>query len=100
QPGAGDEHFREMTLFVVLHQEVCRALLERRMGAIRTARLIDALSAIVLFQHHLDEALALARPDRLGAPELRELLARAWPRALEIARRDDVRLPVVGRFKN
>jgi penicillin G amidase len=100
QSGAGAEHFAELTLFVALHHEATRALLARHLGAERASRLLDDLGGIVLFQHAVDGALALERPDALDEPTLRAILVEAWPLALARADRPEHRLPVTGPAKN
>ena len=54
----------------------------------------------MLFEYHLDHALALQRPDHLDAVELRGLLAAAFPVALERAAEPRNALPRRDRFKN
>ncbi len=56
-----------------------RAPAERHLGAATTTRLIDGLGAILLFQHALDDALALERPAALDTTVLRTGGRRARP---------------------
>lgn len=100
QPGHGDDHFAELTLWVALHHEVSRGLLNSVLGTTHTTRLLDELASLMLFQYHLDDALALQRPDHLDAVALRALLAAAFPIALERAADPRNALPRRDRFKN
>lgn len=94
---AAEQRDREhLGLFHALHVETTRALLERSIGAPHTSRIMDDLGASLLFQYHLDRVLALEVPSLLDAAQLRELLARAWPRAQAGAAR--ATLPITRRF--
>ena len=86
----------QLGLFHALHVEVTRGLLERLVGAHEASRIVDHLGAALLFQYHLDRVLALGAPDILDAAQLRDLLARAWPRAQSGKARGE--LPIVRRF--
>jgi hypothetical protein len=99
QPGTTAEHFTQLTLWTVLHLEVSRVLLRTHLGR-RGEHLIDVLAGLQLFRHHLDEALALERPQHLDAAALREMIAEAFPRALVGARSSAVQLPRRDKFKN
>jgi len=79
QPSATDR--RMMGLFHALHYEVVLALLLRWLPPETVEEVVDAASGILLFQYHIDQALALGRPDLLDAAQLREVLAAAWPAA-------------------
>jgi penicillin amidase len=94
QPGQGREHYDNLGLFEALHREVCRELIARRSDAAEADRLVEALNAVFLFHHHLDEALALQRPQRVSATELSAALAIAWPKALVAVKGRDARRPV------
>jgi penicillin G amidase len=100
QSGTGAEHFAALTLFVALHHEATRALLARNLDAGRGSRLLDDLGGILLFQHHVDDALALERPAALDASGLRVILAEAWPLAIARAERPEHRLPISDRARN
>jgi penicillin amidase len=92
-----DQHDRsQLGLFHALHGEATRALLERSIGAQRSARIMDKLGAWLLFEYHLDRVLALERRDLLDVDALRDLLARAWARAKTGTARHG--LPIVRRF--
>jgi penicillin amidase len=97
QPGDGDDHFSQLALWNVLHSHACRTLLRRHLGS-RADHLIGEVAGLQLFRHHLDEALALERPQHLDAATLRDVLAEAFPRALADA--GSARLPRRDRFKN
>jgi hypothetical protein len=75
----------QLGLFHALHHELLRALLEPQLGAARTRALLVDLAAGLTFQHNLDAVLSLQRPDLLDAAALTQLLARAWPAALDAA---------------
>lgn len=94
QPGTGAEHYDNLGLWEALHREVCRALIARRCDAKEADRLVDALNTVFLFHHHLDEALALARPQVVSRAELAEVLKQVWPRALAAVESRDARRPV------
>lgn len=72
---------RALGLFSALHHELTRALLAPFIGAGETSRLLDHLGGGLLFQYHIDAALALERPDLVDEGRLEDLLAQAWPRA-------------------
>lgn len=94
QPGVGDEHYDNLALWEALHREVCRELIARRCDEHEANRLVDALNAVFLFHHHLDEALALARPQVVSRAELSDVLKKVWPKALITAASRDGRRPV------
>jgi penicillin amidase len=100
QPGTGDDHFAHLTLWSCLHGEVCRRLLSAALGSTQAARLLDDLAALIAFQHHLDDALALERPAHVDATLLRKMLTEAFPRALDRAATEQAKLPRRDRFKN
>jgi hypothetical protein len=93
------ESRRMMGLFHALHGEVVRELLASLIGEHTASRLIDQLCAALLFQDHLDDALALERPDVLSARDLALTLGRAWPRAKDLAERG-FGVPARAKFKN
>ncbi len=99
QPGTTTEHFAQLTLWTVLHLEVSRVLLRKYLGR-RGEHILDVLAGLQLFRHHLDEALALERPQHLDAATLRAVIAEAFPRAIVRARSPDVQLPRRDKFKN
>ncbi|HNN93902.1 MAG TPA: penicillin acylase family protein, partial [Pseudomonadota bacterium] len=94
QPGHGDEHYDNLGLWEALHREVCRELIARRSDEHEADRLVDALNAVFLFHHHLDEALALAQPQIVSRDELGSVIKAAWPRALKRVGSRDARRPV------
>jgi len=100
QPGRGDDHFAHLTLWSCLHGEVCRGLLGAVIGSTHAARLVDDLAALIAFQHHLDDALALERPAHLDATLLQKILGEAFPRALDRAATEQAKLPRRDRFRN
>ena len=81
---------RALGLFHALHHELVRAVLTPWIGAKGTARLLDDLGGLLLFQHHIDRALALERPDILDEGRLSDLLAEAWPLARAATRTSPV----------
>lgn len=83
-------------LFHKLHEEMYFALLEEDIGAV--ARCMTEWSALTFYQHHVDDVLALERPDLLDREGLRALLIRAFPRALAEYERYSV--PVRLRFRH
>jgi penicillin amidase len=100
QPGRGPEHFLHLTLWACLHHEACRLVLENAIGRETAARVIDDLGALLVFQHHIDDALALERPDHLDAAALQRILGEAFPRALAHSTTEEARLPRRDRFRN
>jgi len=100
QPGRGVDHFAHLTLWSCLHGEVCRGLLGAVIGSTHAARLVDDLAALIAFQHHLDDALALERPAHLDATLLQKILGEAFPRALDRAATEQAKLPRRDRFRN
>ncbi|MBA3459400.1 MAG: penicillin acylase family protein [Deltaproteobacteria bacterium] len=98
QQGHGDEHFDHLTLWTMLHRETCRALLTDLLGEATSRRLVDEIASLMMFQYHLDDALALSRPEHLDATKLARLLATSFPRALELAPKN--KLPRTFRFKH
>jgi penicillin amidase len=74
-------HRQMMGLFHALHYEVVLALLLRWLPPEGVEEVVDAASGILFFQYHIDQTLALDRPDLLNAAQLREVLAAAWPAA-------------------
>jgi penicillin amidase len=91
---------KKMGLFHALHHEVVLAVLARWLPPSLMAELIDAAAGILLFQYHIDTALALERPTLLDATVLREVLATAWPKALERAASPQWRIPLRFPFVN
>ena len=98
QDGASPEHFDHLTLWTMLHRETCRALLTDLLGEATSRRLVDEIASLMMFQYHLDDALALSRPEHLDATKLARLLATAFPRALELAPKN--KLPRAFKFKH
>lgn len=94
QPGQGSEHYDNLALFEALHRAVCRELIAHRSDADEANRLVDALNAVFLFHHHLDEALALQRRQQVSEEELAAALNRAWPSALAALTHRDARRPI------
>lgn len=68
-------------VFHRLHTELCFALLETELGSV--GRLFENWAALLFFQNQLDRVLALECPELLGAQALRELLAKALPKAAQ-----------------
>ena len=99
QPPREDDR-RCQALFWALHTELVRALLARELDDERADRFVDELSLGLMFQHQLDPAFALERPELLDEAGLRSLLAEAWPRALARAASADWWLPMEEPFKN
>ena len=91
---------RLMGLFHALHHEVVLAALARWLPADLMDELVDAAAGILLFQFHIDGALALERPGLLDESVLREVLAIAWPRALARANSPDWHVPLRFPFIN
>jgi penicillin amidase len=91
---------RLMGLFHALHHEVVLTVLEHWMPADLMSELVDAAAGILLFQYHIDGALALERSGLLDQPLLREALATAWPRAQERADSPGWRIPLKFSFVN
>ena len=87
----------ERGLFHALHEQVVVALLARDLGLEAAVRFSEELGGTLLFEAHLDRALALERPELLGEDELRAALAEALPRARERVART---WPVHARFSN
>jgi acyl-homoserine lactone acylase PvdQ len=75
---------RMLSLFHALHGEVVRQILAPLVGERSATRMLDELHAALLFQDHLDDALALERPEVLDAKALAAALVRAWPRAKDL----------------
>ncbi len=100
QPGTGNEHFAQLTLWTALHERACRELLHDVLGEARANRLLDDLVGLELYRYHLDAALALEHTDVVDGEQLRGLLAKAFPRALEDVARHPHKLPHTARFKN
>jgi penicillin amidase len=100
QPGSGDAHFRHMALAQALHHEVTVAAVRHHLGDLTDNLLSIGELVVFLFQHHLDNALALERPDVLDEATLARLLAVAWPRTLARAAQPEHQLPVRERFLN
>lgn len=94
------ERRRRMGLFHALHHEAVRALLEPRLGAPQTRRILDDTSLMLSFQHHLDAVLALQRPHLLEADGLRAVLNAAWPMARARVAEGCWWAPVRARFVN
>jgi hypothetical protein len=86
-----------LALFHRLHEEVYFNLLEQDLPR-AMARRFREWSALAFYQEHVDSVLALERPELLHREELRSLLARAFPVALETYATHDV--PVRTRFKH
>jgi penicillin G amidase len=87
-------------LFAVARVEVARALLEPLVGTEAARNLFEHNDMLLLaFEHELDRLLALERPDDLDARGLGALLARAWPRAKEVAAKEGpIRAPFVNAY--
>src|ERR1019366_3501372 len=100
QTQTGAEHLRRMGLFHALYREAIAELLGRFVGEEQGRKLVDEMIADVCFGHHLDDALALERPHLLDEAELRDVLARAWPRAQARIAKGDAAAPVRVKFKN
>ena len=83
-------------LFHRLHTELCVALLETELGSV--SRLFENWAALLFFQNQLDRVLALECPELLDARGLRELLAKALPRAAQ--KQLSSRLPLSLSFKS
>jgi penicillin G amidase len=82
QPSRSTENDRRMMgLFHALHQETVLGLLTRWLPANSVAEVVDAASGILLFQYHMDQALALERTNVVNEALLREILVAAWPAA-------------------
>lgn len=84
-------------LFHALHEQLVIALLARDIGEAGARRFCEDLGGTLLFEAHLDRALALERPDVLSKDELQALLAEALPKARPLA--EDTH-PVRARFTN
>lgn len=83
-------------LFHKLHEEVYFALLAQDIGSF--ARHMTDWAALTLYQYHVDQVLALERPDLLDAAELEKLLAEAFPKA--VAGYETYDVPVKLRFRH
>ncbi|HZU85748.1 MAG TPA: penicillin acylase family protein, partial [Polyangiaceae bacterium] len=82
QPAADErEQLAKIGLFHALHREAMAALLAGPLGDARARWLVEHALGDVCFQHHVDDVLALDRPERVDAAGLRAVLAAAWPRA-------------------
>jgi hypothetical protein len=88
-----------MGLFHALHGEVVRELLAPILGERTSSRMLDGLCGALLFQDHLDDALALQRPEVLSTRELAAILERAWPKAKDLIERG-FPVPARAKFKN
>ncbi len=99
-PAPTGDHRDQMALFTALHAEAVRALLAHLTDERTARRFVDDLCLIVIFQHHLDEVLALQRPDVLDARRLQPLLRRAWPLATARVDSGNWTVPVRARFRN
>ena len=99
-PSPTGDHRDQMALFTALHAEAVRALLAHLTDERTARRFVDELCLIVIFQHHLDEVLALKRPDVLDERRLRPLLRRAWPLATARVDAGQWQVPVKARFRN
>lgn len=99
-PAPTGDHRDQMALFTALHTEAVRALIAQLTDERTARRFVDELCLVVIFQHHLDEVLALQRQDLLDARRLQPLLRRAW--SLATARVDSGQwpVPVRTRFAN
>jgi acyl-homoserine lactone acylase PvdQ len=96
-----DAHGRRMLgLFHALHHEAVRALLAPRLGDAFTRRIFDELGLMMSFQHHLDEVLLLHKPHLLDEVGLRQVLAVAWPAAMQRVQNGRSGVPVRAKFKN
>ena len=89
-----------MGLFHALHQEVVLAVLSRWLPAGLMNELVDAAAGILLFQYHIDGALALERTNVLDQSLLSEALASAWPRAVARVSSPNWRIPLKFPFVN
>jgi penicillin amidase len=72
---------RLLGLFHALHHEAVLGLLSRWLPAKSVSEVVDAASGILLFQYHMDQALALERTDVVDESLLREIVVAAWPAA-------------------
>ena len=98
--GANGEHFAQLALWYRLYEHTARAALRDGVGRERADTLIDELSCVLVFAHHLDALFALAHPTLLDAEALRTYLATAWPAALADAAKPEHALPMTVKFKN
>jgi hypothetical protein len=95
----GDDAGRMLGLYHGLRDACVRILLESCLGSKVTRRLLDDNSMLLInFEHSIDVALALERPEVLDAPELGAVLRRAWPIAKSALGTSPV--PVRARFVN
>jgi len=101
QPGEPrSEHRRLMGLFHALHHEVVLAVVSQWMPAEMRANLLDAAAGILLYEYHIDQAMALGRPDLVDGQQLRAVLATAWPAAKRRAASPDWTVPTRFAFVN
>jgi penicillin G amidase len=101
QPAPALETGRKMMgLFHALHQEVVSNLLQRWLPPESVEEIVDAASGILLFQYHIDQALALGRPEVLDENTLRSVLAAAWPAAKKRAASSGWHVPARFAFVN
>jgi penicillin amidase len=86
---SGEEGARRHGLYLALRSACIRALLESSLGADAARGLLDENSMLLVnFEHALDRALALERPEVLNERDLTALLGRAWPEAKARARKN------------
>ena len=99
---AGDEReqLAKMGLFQALHRAAMTALLAGPLGEPRARWLVEQALGDVCFQRHVDDVLALERPERLDAAGLRALLAKAWPAAKAAVDAGTAPAPVRAPFRN
>ena len=95
-----ESHRRMMGLFHALHYEVVLALLLRWLPPETVEEVVNSASGILLFQYHMDQALALGRPDLLDEGTLRNVLSAAWPAAWKRAAFPGWRVPARFAFVN
>jgi penicillin amidase len=101
QPAKDDaEQLAKMGLFQALHRQSMVALLAGPLGESRATWLVDQALGDVVFGHHVDDVLALVRPERLDAAGLRVLLAQAWPKAKAAVDAGRAPAPVRVPFRN
>jgi len=99
-PAPTADHREQMALFTALHTEAARALVAQLTDERTARRFVDDLCLVVIFQHYLDEVLALGREDPMSARRLRPLLRRAWPLATARVDAGQWPVPVRARFRN
>ena len=94
------EHRRQVGVFHTLHAEATRILLARHMGGKGARRFTSELALDLVFQAHLDDALALERTDVLSAHELESVISHAWAKTVDRLAQGRAVSPVRAGFKN